>query len=242
MGQDTPDWGGKYVNTQFYPLDDLGELAARLWSPVTYDRRGAVIWMTDFRFGIGDVGPAATGTGSTVALSASVYEAPPFSCVLQSGTASGASASIERRMAVPVSKRVGFAASYRFGANVSQLNHDLWYYDGAALNYSYLLLDCDADVLQVRTAESGLVTLLSPLPDLRTGYYFSHVKLVADLSTMALVRAVFDDHEYDLAGYTMATTPSTDAPNLRCRIFNQGYSGSAATVNADNLIITANEP
>jgi hypothetical protein len=242
VGHDTPDWGGKYVNEQFYPLDDMAELAVRLGSPVTYDRRGAVVWLYGFDDGVGDVGPSTTGVGSAVALSSAIWETPPFSCKLQSGTSDGAQAWIERRMAIPTAPRVGFAASVRFSSNVSKVYHDIYHYDGATDNFSYLLVDEDADVLQVRTREAGMVTLIDPLPDLRTGYYFSHLKLVVDLSDHSLVRAIFDDQEFDLSGYHMAEAADTQAPNLRVRLTNEGHNLVAAVVNVDNIIITANEP
>jgi hypothetical protein len=242
MGQDTPDWGGKYVNGQFYPLEDLGELAARLGSVVTYDRRGAVIWWYDFRYGIGDVGPSTSGTGSSVALSPHIYESPPFSCILYSGTTYDAAAWVGRRVARPVSPRVGFQASVRLDVNVSLVWHQIIHYDGVSRWSSYLLIDQDANTLQVYTAESGLVTLLSGLTDLSSGYYFSHLKLVVDLSDHSLVRAVLDNHEFDLTAYTMAATPDASAENVRCRVINQGHNLVVAPVNVDNLIITANEP
>jgi hypothetical protein len=242
MGNDTPDWGGKYNDSQFYPLDDMAELAARLGSPITYDRRGALLWSYGFQAGIGDVGPTATGANSVVALSASIWESPPASCVLRSGTADGAQAYIERRVAWPVSRRVGFAASCRFGSNVSKLFHDIYAYNGTTNYYSYLLLDCDADVAQVRTGDAGLLTLIDPLPDLRTGYYFTHLKLVVDLATFGLVRAIVDDAEFDLSGHTMAQVADGSAPNIRCRVTNEGHNLVVASVNVDNIIITANEP
>ncbi len=242
VGHDTPDWGGKYVDTQFYPLDDMAELAVRLGSPLAYDRRGAVIWMYDFRDGIGDVGPSYTGTGSDVNLYADIYESPPFACTLQTGTTAAARAWIERRMALPLSKRVGYQASYRADAGGHIIYHNIYHYDGSLWWYAYLYLDLDNDLLRVYTAESGLVTVLDPMPDLVTGAYFAHIKLVVDLSTHKYVRAILDDQELDLSAYTIASTPSTAPPQIRIRSTAESSSGDLDLVLLDNLIITANEP
>jgi hypothetical protein len=239
---DTPDWGGQYNNSQMYPLFDMGELAARLDSPVTYDRRGAVLWMYDFREGIGDVGPATSGTGSAVNLSVSIFERPPCSCVLQSGTDDGAYARLERRVPVPQGKRVGVAASLRCNPNVSKVYLDLYHYDGSSLWWSYLVADLDAGTLSVRTLEDGVHVLDASFPDLSTGYYFSHFKLVCDLSNHSLVRGIVDDAEYDLSAYTMPSQANGSAPNVLLRVTNEGHNLVAATVNVDSIIVTTNEP
>jgi len=242
MGHDTPDWGGKYVDTQFYPLDDLAELAVRLGSMVTYDRRGSVIWQYAFDDGVGDVGPTAVGAASLIRPWTTIWETPPASCGLQAGIVAGNYASIERRVAIPQSKRVGFASSLRLSTYVDTVYHNIYHYDGTHVWTSYLLIDANARTLSVFTQEAGEVVLVDPLPDLHSGYYFSHIKLVVDLTDHSLIRAIFDDREFDLAGYTMDPTPDTSAPNLRVRVNNVAVNLSGSVVNVDNLIITANEP
>ncbi len=241
-GNDTPDWGGKYVNPQFYPLEDDAELAVRLGAIETYDRRGAVVWAYDFRFGIGDVGPATSGIGSSVTLNADQWESPPFSCRLTAGTSPVSRASIERRMALPVSPRIGYQASYRVGAGAQLIYHNIYHYDGSILWYTYLYLDLVNDLLKIRDGTAGLVTILNPLPDLITAAYFAHVKLVCDLEAHAIVRGILDNHEIDLSAYTMAQTADATAAQVKALSTAESSSGVASVVGIDNLIITANEP
>jgi hypothetical protein len=242
MGQDTPDWGGKYVNGQFYPLDDHAELAVRLGAVQTYDRRGACVWWYDFHYGVGDVGPQVSGAGSAIALNADQWESPPFSCKLQAGTDPTSRAWIERRMALPTSLRVGYQASYRVGANTQIVYNTISHYDGSDRWYSYLYLDFVNNVLKVLDGSAGLVTILDPLPPLIGAAYFAHVKLVADLANHTLVRGILDQNELDLSAYTMAHYADATAEQVQVRSMIETSAGVAAVSIVDNMIITANEP
>ena len=51
MVHGTPDWGGAAPKSTTYKLDDHAELAVRLGSMVSYDRRGEVIWANNFAEG-----------------------------------------------------------------------------------------------------------------------------------------------------------------------------------------------
>jgi hypothetical protein len=242
MGQDTPDWGGKYVNQQFYPLDDLAELAVRLGSPVTYDRRGAVIWMYGFEHGIGDVEQLVSGVLSAVELYAGTWETAPFGLRFTIDPVVGSYVSIYRLIPVCFSKRMGFQASVRVEPAVSVIYHNIYHYDGTKLWYSYLYVDLDNLRVQIFTAESGLVTVLEPLPDLSSSGYFFHLKLVTDLADHSLVRGLLDDHEFDLSAYHMASTASVLAPHVRARLTAMCNGGVGSHAYVDNLIVTANEP
>jgi len=242
MPSDFPDWGGQYNDRQFFPLFDQAELAARLGSYVTYDRRGSVVWQYGFGDGIGDVGPDVTGASALAALSAAVWENPPFSCKLQCGTTIDGYAAVERRMPVPQPPRVGFQTSVRCSSNVQQVRHFIYHYDGATRWYANLRVNLLDHQLELY-ADPGVVYVLSDaLPDLNTGYYFAHLKLVVDLQTHMCVRAILDADEYDVSAYEMISDADTSAPHVRCRTSNHAVNGTNAVINVDNLIITAAEP
>ena len=53
MPHGTPDWGLVGPKETIYGLDDLGEHAVRLGSPHQWDRRGDVVYITNFAEGLG---------------------------------------------------------------------------------------------------------------------------------------------------------------------------------------------
>ena len=53
MGHGYPDYGTQGPVSTVHSIQDLGELAVRLGSIVTFDRRGNVLWLDGFDSGIG---------------------------------------------------------------------------------------------------------------------------------------------------------------------------------------------
>ena len=240
-GKDYPDWGGTYNAGQFYPLFDMAELAARLGSPITYDRRGGLIWFYDFHYGLGDVG--ADGIlGGGVNLSADYWERPPFSAWLYTGANDSSQAHVERRMPVPQSLRVGFQASLRFGAEADHVQLTLDHYDGTTRWCVELDIDPYNSRLRASTEEGGYVVLDAALPDLNTGYYFVHAKVVADLSDHSLIRVLLDGDEYDLSAHSMQPIASGLAPHIRGKVLLDNIEAAAANLFVDTMILTAAEP
>jgi len=242
MPADFPDWGGQYNDKQFFPLFDQAELAARLGSYLTYDRRGSVIWQYGFDYGIGDTGPKKVGAATAVTLYALVYEHPPFSVKLDCGTDIDGYASVERRVPVPQPPRVGFQASVRLSTGVQQYRHYLYHYDGTHRWYADLRLNMGDGQFELDADPDVRYVLNANLPNLNTGYYFAHVKLVCDLSTHMCVRAILDRDEYDISGYAMIAVADTSAPHVRAWAMNTCVTGVNSALNLDNLILTAAEP
>lgn len=242
MPLDYPDWGGQYNDRQFYPLFDQAELAARLGSSITYDRRGCVIWQYDFRYGIGDVGPSTAGAGALVTLHDSMWESPPFSCNIQCGAVVNSSASVERRLPVPQGRRVGFQASVRINSNVDEVRVFLYRYTGSARYYANLVLNVEDDKFQVYVHPGTRIDLLDGLGGRPANLWFCHLKLVCDVEQLKPVRAILDDNEFDLSSYEMTPVSDTTGDHILVRVQNYTTTGVASACLVDNLIVTAAEP
>lgn len=242
MPSDYPDWGGQYNDKQFFPLFDQAELAARLGSYLTYDRRGSVIWQYGFDHGVGDVGPGHGGTDSSVAIITDQWEIPPFSCYLVSGNAPDDYASIERRVAVPQPPRVGFQLSLRCYTSTQYVNMWVIHQTGTIRYRAAVRINLVDNLLELFAAPEVFYSLLDPLPGLNQGLYYAHVKLVCNLDTHVCERVVLDDREFDVTAYAMAGVADTTAPNLWCQVYNYTLSTTQSRVSADNMIITAAEP
>ena len=87
MAHGTPDWGVTAGAVTTYQVTDLGELAVRLGSPISHDRRGDVIWWDDFECTLNKWQTVANGAGSSVALSDARARNGRYSALLISGSA-----------------------------------------------------------------------------------------------------------------------------------------------------------
>jgi hypothetical protein len=242
MGTDTPDWGGTYNDEQLFPLQDVGELAARTGSFVTYDRRGSMIWGLNFEHGFAGLDKTTVGAGSSVKMSADTWETGAFSVKLTCGAIAGNTAALSEPIPIPSSLVVGFQASVKLYPEVGKLYVNLRHYDGALNHYTYILVDLPNALLQIRTAEDGLLTLASDLANLGIGYYFAHFKVVCDLSTHKILRVLLDGVEYQLDDKTMPTVISVLTPQLLPLITVESDGTQAGIAYIDNYIITAAEP
>lgn len=241
MGKDHPDWGGVYNDAQFYPLFDQAELAARLGSPLVYDRRGALLWYYDFAHGIGDLAESLL-YDSTLVLDADTWERPPFSIQPATGPAAYSVLTLHRLLAIPQLTLVGVQASVKIGSNVGDLSLGMIHYDGSAYYLGQANIDINDLDLEIVDDDAGVVDIDPDIPDLATASYFAHLKVVCDLETHKYVRVNLDNVEYDVSAYTMSEVESDDAPHLRVRVRLSNDGGGAANVWLDNIIVTAAEP
>lgn len=241
MGKDYPDWGGNYNDEQFYPLFDQAELAARLGSPITYDRRGSLIWAYDFAHGLGSL-VFSTVLGATYELQENIWERPPFSCKLLTGSNAGSQVTVKRRAAIPQPSTMGFQVALRVGADVDTIYIQAKHYTGSVRHTASLILDVAGSALKIIDNVAGTVTIDAALPDLESGSYFAHAKLVSDLSTNTYERCLLDQEEYDLSEYTLNAVADATSPRLEVLVTLNNDGATEAYIYIDSLVITAAEP
>jgi len=86
MAHGQPDYGMYTLANTIYRLTDMGELAARLGSINTYDRRGDVIFLDSFESGLTAWSPSSACTGSDLVQSAKHARSGGFSAKFVCGS------------------------------------------------------------------------------------------------------------------------------------------------------------
>ena len=242
MGKDWPDWGQSYTNAAFYPLLDHGELAARLGSIVVYDRRGSVLWLCDFRYGLNLVDTGTVGGSSSVDLWTSPILSPPFSCRLRSGTGANEGGNISKKLPVPNASRVGFSFHLQAGLGVDKVEFNLTHFDAVNRYDANVTFDVDGGNLTIEDDDLGTVTIASSLSFAGLADVLQFVKLVIDLDAHKYERLMFGGNEYDLSTYSLPVLTSSTEARIGCQIKQLNKAGGASSVFVDNLIFSANEP
>jgi hypothetical protein len=187
-GQD--QWGNILVG-------GLAELATRLGSVVSYERRGQVLLMEDFSNGLGFYTTAADGTG-TVALSPEKYLRGGYSVKLSPQSAIGNTCTLSGKTgSIPVGQRVGIGIWLSYVAGLESVKLVLIIGDGTNQNIARVELEYSTGKVyaytgtvtrtQVGTFDVDSVTLGS----------FRFLKYVINLSTGAYVRVIVDDLQLD---------------------------------------------
>ena len=242
MAGETPDWGALSAQATVFPVTDLGELAARLGSIVTFDRRGDVVWLDSFEEGLNKWAVTIVGAGASVGLSNVRVRMGLFSARLVAGSDSGRYAQIEHPYAIPSLSNLGVEYSFARGATTDNLLTTLDINTGTRFLEPRIRYDDILARFLYRDA-AGVDQVLAtgvffPSDDRR----FNTIKLVVDLAAERYVRLVVNTVTYDMSGIAFSASNDSTAANARLFIRNTGDAGANRTVYIDDVILSQNEP
>ena len=242
MAHGTPDWDVTAGAVTTYQLTDLGELAARLGSIVTFDRRGDLIWADDFERGLAKWDDFASGAGSSVALSTAAARNGRYSCLLTAGAAVDRYAQIQHFSPFFVLSRMGVEFSFRLPADIGHLRLTANMWDGVNNTRFSIKYDDAADTLYYEDSAGVYVSLATGLVLNTSATLFHTLKLVFDAATGMYVRAILNEDTYSLAGIAGPAAASATAPVFGVTIYLNGWALAASEAYVDDAILTQNEP
>lgn len=242
MSHGGPDWGTAGPLGTVYTIEDMAELAARLGSIVTFDRRGNVVCLDDFEAAIPkwSVSPWV-GTEYAILDSTSVLSGSQAVRLHNPDTAF-ASIAISKGTSILGSKRLGYEFSFsRLSANLDLLL-EIYYYTGARYLFAAAKFNNNNHKLYIYDKNVGYkeVATLGFLPD--RSFLFSTIKLVIDFDTLKYVRVLFNINQYDISSIPLYTSGSGVAPSIIAHITLNNKNADGGDVWIDNYIVTQNEP
>lgn len=242
MAHGTPDYGLFAPKATVYALPDLAELAARLGSPVTHDRRGDVIWFDDFEGGIDRWGGGGTGTGERQDWSALHPRSGGFTYQHTTGSTSSRLSFQLIYLPYPVLGALGIEVAFTMGINIAAFSIRMDAYTGTHGLLSWMQYTISTETFQYLKSD-GSWGDLSPTRAMTATPYQNHVaKLVTDYSGEQYKRLIFDEHEYDLSSYAQRKVATATEPQLIGEVRFTGVAGGNRNAWVDNVIVTQNEP
>ena len=242
MPHGTPDWGFVGPKDIVYGLDDLGEHAVRLGSPHLWDRRGDVLYTTDFREGLGAFHYQSWGTGAGVALVTGSSRAGAYCIRLRAGSDGEQRALLHLALPFQDPSCVGLEFSFAVASKTSTVEaqigwHDgTWHYRGAA---DYDHVNSRLDYRDQAGAWAVLQTGVARHECIRAEHT---MKLVVDMSLNEYVRFLIDEQAYDMRGISVWREASVMLPYWWFRLSHYSQAGHNPDTYIDNVIITQNEP
>lgn len=239
MAHGQPDFGMYQAKATIGSMADNAELAARLGSIVTFDRRGDVVWFDDFEDNIAKW----TAVGNA-ALSADTARNGGLSGKLVTGVLVNDQVSIERHLSYPVLSGVGFEMSLcHYEAGVARYEWRLVLYnpDLSTRRMEWRYYPATTD-LQILDQAAGWQSLGLNIRLGRTFGLFHTFKMVADYLTNRYVRLIWDETTYDLSAYEMPLGGHAGDPYMSARFIIVTAVAFARTCYVDDAIFTQNEP
>lgn len=242
MAKGQPDFGSYAPTETIVGMSDLGELAARLGSIVTFDRRGNVIWLDDFESGVhqwragGNIPYSVDWDGNYAKMGG-------FSCKLTTRALADADVHIMRYIGYPAFSPIGVEVSYSYKQNWKSLEIWMWICDGSDAYYSAILYDHANTKLQY--LDSG--GIYQDVPD---GSYtsailpeqFDTLKFVSDLKKVKYKDLIVNSQVFDLSALSFQTyVDLVSTPHMEVTIKLFTSIDTAAIAYIDDVIITQNE-
>lgn len=237
-----PDYGIAAPTKTVYTMQDLGELAARLGSIVTFDRRGNVIALDDFESGIEKWWVSGVGAGRNIEWSAERGRSGGFSLKLTTGTTTGNNTIANLRLPYPRLSRIGVEFSIALSINVGLLILYCLLFDGTYRHEIRMRLSTSDGLLQYWGPDYAYHDLSPVLDVLSVETVFSTFKLVADFITEKYVRLLANNSYYDLSGFAYRKTSDNTDPHITLGVEIITDEDAYAFSYLDDLIITQNEP
>lgn len=218
------------------------ELAARLGSPVSYDRRGQVISLTDFSQGWGIWRTLATGDDATIVLDPTTFYSGGYAVKCTGVEPDASSAYLFTRIPVLPVRTVGISVFFAIPGTAKELDLVIQYDDTVNRPQGRCRYDLTTGVLDIVNSAGAWVEVADSITIDNNKETFNYMKLVIDGDNDTYVRMLFNDQEIDLSAYATQTLATVDYSHLYLGVWAFFRAGEADVFHLDCPVITINEP
>lgn len=237
-----PDGTTKYRMVTVFGQIDTGELAARLNSIVTHDRRGNVVWMDDFEAPTLKWKTSTPNTGDEVALYITSTKTGSIAAKLTTGDQIDDVVSMYKYFQRPVMKRLGFEFSTTINANTKFVTGIIWVQYGSKLYYGTIYLDVQNSKVWYADVGGTPVELDSDYGFVTDDKAWYTLKIVIDSELKEYVRVILNGKTYPMPGIKLHTNSGTALWFLAVQIDHVTATTANNAIYVDNVIITQDEP
>lgn len=240
--KDLPDNYPWFPDSGRYPMRDSGELAARLNSPVVFDRRGEVIYVDDMSHGIGRYTILTSGAGAGVRVVAASSVSSGYAIRLTGGSDNDEYANITKYLSVADLNKWGLEVAVSFIDAFANFRASLFYYTGAVAYHMGVILDDAANEIQIDEEGAGYTKIADLPASVLAGGLFHNIKIVGDMKTGYFDRLILNYVEYDLSAYQMETygIPTIQSQMIQLNLMSN--TGDNDECDIGRIIVTSGEP
>lgn len=236
-----PDYTSKWKNKTISNVVDSAELAARLGSINTFDRRGNIVWMDDFESDTSRWRHGLTGGRGSITTSAERCWMGSSSYKLVTGATSGDVVYITKYFSVPSSSRIGVELHVHSPGTNNEILVLLYGDDGVNQYDGQLIYNVPTDTVAYEPSAGADVPLKRDVLNIPAEHIWIPLKMVIDWDTKRYVRAIVEDLDTDLSDQLLPTLGTTNTKFICIYIRVTSTAAGAQTVFLDNVILTQNE-
>ena len=242
MAHGHPDYGiGAPVGT-IYPVLDIGELATRLGSPDTFDRRGNVIWLDNFEDTLKKWDSDSNDAAGSVEHTAEAARSGAFSVKLTTPPTVDYATWLYCYRPLPVPSKIGFEVSYAMYLQIQYIYLRMSFMTATARYRYYLRYDRYNTTMSYYNSSGGYTDLAGSPSHQMLYHAWNTIKLVADHENNKYVRALLNNFSWDLSDIAPHYTSGSYTPSLYLEIRITNREAGQHYLYLDDVILTQNEP
>jgi hypothetical protein len=238
---DQPDDYDVVAPSDWRLLSDVGELAARLGSPMTHDRRGQVMFLDDLESGIVRYGEIDGGTNGQIVWSEDSARSYGHSLKVIASTDGARMAGIGWGLGVTPSRRVGVQCMAAFPGEPGVFEMGMYLQSWAGGAQAALRVDGGSYRLRCYDAVGGWVDVGDGLRLAAGCHVWHHLKLAADFERGRYLYLLVDGEEYDVSVYSVGDVPETGGLWFYFYIVHYATNAYNTVCYIDDIIVTGAE-
>ncbi len=237
-----PDWGQAAATEFIATMPDLGELAARLGSPVVFQRTGNVFFIDSFDEGLADwLQSPAAGTGK-IELRGDVAFRGPAAVRLYTDASSPGSTYLTKRFQPPFISKIGMEVTFSCVDAIRSMILTATLVQGGKHRWYMIQIRPGDDSLRVFGGDELTVVFGTQQIDTGDPTLFHTAKVVIDLVNKRFDRFYLDQEAYNLEAYQPIEVIDVTSPRLEVSLGVTSGEAVQHSVIIDNFIFTINEP
>lgn len=234
---------GQVPSGPIFTLTDLAELAVRLKSINSFDRRGYVVYFDDFEDNPNKWRLYPSGHGQTFTLSTAQAKSGACSGKLTLVAGDGTWEQIQHYLPLPVHTRIGVEISFSLAAPLTGFMFHIYMDDGTYINRPTLWYSVADKQLFYYNSLGVAILLMDNLVLQAPDFVFNTIKLVFDYSTRQYIRVICNEREVTLDGISYWSQASLGPPpGLATWFDGHKLLADAAHLYFDDFIVTQQEP
>ncbi len=237
-----PPWSGIKRETIYALPLDLGELAARLGSILTHDRRGDVLWMESFEDGLGRIEPLGGGAGVAAVLSTHRARSGGYSAKWALGPQAADDGVMFKALPYPSPSKVGMEISFTVHDDLERLYLSFGFNTpGTSRTFAIKYVREDKELLYKGSDDKyhSFATGVDLSPDDRL---FHTMILVIDMEKDTYERLILNELTPSLPQVATKVDTNSYQPALLSMILAYPVDGKSPIIYIDDWIITQNQP
>lgn len=242
MAHGQPDYGMYGPIQVVHSIADMGELAARLGSICTYDRRGNVMLMEDFESGLNRWQQILAGTGAAIALDTTRYRSSSFSCKLTTGSTISGWVTLYTNLPSPHTSSIGAEFSFSLTADLGSILFYMLLQTATEYHQFRISYNVATGVLTLLDENGASIDLSLPASLKVDSYLFHTLKFVGDYDTNMWKRVLLDDFQFDASANGAYTVANVAAPYFQVKVEASYAVAGNQDAWVDDVIVTQNEP